>query len=628
MQNISFQALRIISILMTMLFPFQIKALSVEKPVLSHISGTYHAPITVTISCATPEAILYYTVDGTTPTQESRRYNGAPILVANHATGNILTDQCDNDPDSQDDNAPLSFSSLTLKAIAVKEGMENSSVIEAVYVIDLVEASFNIAYDVPPDSGGGKHWLDVYHPVGKSGTPVIMFVHGGAWKQGDKNIYLELGNVFAGYYGLTTVIINYQLSADPWNAVHPTHIQDVAKAFAWIKNNIEAFGGNADNISIFGQSAGAHLVSLLATDESYLAHLGLNVEDIQQVIAMSGAYDLYDLVCWPNNPLNLSTIEVLEYKSLCLNTFGSWEEEVLNAASPGEFVNIDQPPVHLIALNETETFKDMPGFGADADHFYQQIIDLNAPIVTLDRISESDIDPQILALDFPGNTDGHYHEIYAINTQLWNSRSAKMVAEFVGNYPEAVMLISPPNGSVYSEDSIVLEWTESSNAFFYQLQISESDGFQSENMVWNGEIGQSKWLFSNLCKGIDYYWRVRAVNGLGESEWSETGMFTVADASCIASSRSGSQSFALSSFPNPFNAAVMLQITVPHILTGSACLTVYNSEGSLVDRRLLELHQGIQRVLWSPHDKLASGILFFRICYGSFSANSEALYIK
>jgi len=85
-----------------------------------------------------------------------------------------------------------------------------------------------------------------------------------------KNIYMELGNTFAGFYHFTTVIANYQLSTDPWNAVHPTHVQDVALAFNWVYRNIAEYGGDPDNIYVFGQSAGGHLVSLLATDSTYL----------------------------------------------------------------------------------------------------------------------------------------------------------------------------------------------------------------------------------------------------------------------------------------------------------------------------------------------------------------------
>ena len=81
----------------------------VETPVFSLAAGTYTGEQSVMITIATEEATIYYTVDGSTPTTESREY-----------TQKISISQ-----------------SMTLKAIAVKEGMENSAVAEAVYVIQI-----------------------------------------------------------------------------------------------------------------------------------------------------------------------------------------------------------------------------------------------------------------------------------------------------------------------------------------------------------------------------------------------------------------------------------------------------------------------------------------------------------
>ena len=618
---------RFLLVLWLALFPALIWSATIDTPVFSYDQGTYNEPLSITISCSTPDADIYYTVDGSEPTKEALLYQGIPILAANHASGNVLTGQSSNDPDSEDENVPLTTSSLTLKALAVKGGMEDSPIAEAVYVIDMVDASLNVAYDTPPPEGGGKHLLDVYQPAGKTNTPVLVFVHGGAWKQGDKNIYLELGNTFAGYYGLTTVIVNYQLSSDPWNAMHPTHVQDIAKAFAWVKNNIETYGGNPEDMTLFGQSAGAHLITLLSLDASYLSELGCSPDEIHRVIAMSGAYNLYDLVKFPLNPLDLSAVEVLEYKTLCANTFGSWDQDVLDAASPGKFVNAEMPPVHIIALNETDTFKDMPGFGADADQFNQQILNAGGQ-ATLKRLSESDIDPDILALEFPGNTDGHYEEIYAINTPLWNSASTKMVAGYVGNYPEKPILSSPADNMQQENVPVTFAWLTCRGAIYYQLQIAADAGFESNQIVWDGQIGVSQWTVSGLETGENYFWRVRSVNGLGESGWSELRQFSLGELTDVPNTQMQPISFQIQAYPNPFNGAVMLEISVPEISRNSGSLSVYNVNGSLIEEQSIELHQGVQTVRWIPGSDLPTGIYLFHIQYGAMSARIRGLYIK
>src|SRR5215217_3722662 len=87
----------------------------------------------------------------------------------------------------------------------------------------------NVAYRDDKDADGERHKLDVFAPKGQTGRPVLFFVHGGSWKSGNKNLYAAVGNSFA-KAGYVVVVINYRLSPQ---VVHPGHIEDVAKAFAW-----------------------------------------------------------------------------------------------------------------------------------------------------------------------------------------------------------------------------------------------------------------------------------------------------------------------------------------------------------------------------------------------------------
>src|SRR5438270_10644137 len=142
-----------------------------------------------------------------------------------------------------------------------------------------VQSIKDIAYDDAKDADPVRHKLDLYLPKGHKDFPVLMFVHGGAWTSGNKNLYGPLGQRFAAN-GIGTAIINYRLSPA---VQHPAHAQDVAKAFAWTHKNIGKHGGRADQIFISGHSAGGHLVALLATDESYLKAHKLGISDIKGV---------------------------------------------------------------------------------------------------------------------------------------------------------------------------------------------------------------------------------------------------------------------------------------------------------------------------------------------------------
>jgi acetyl esterase/lipase len=151
------------------------------------------------------------------------------------------------------------------------------------------DLSYNEARDADPD----KHKLDLYLPKGRKDFPVLFFVHGDTWKFGDRKQYPTLGETFAAR-GVGTVVISYRLSVgNPPKVQHPAHIQDVAKAFAWTCTHIGKYGGRADQIFCCGHSAGGHLVSLLATDESYLKAEKHSFADIRGVISMSGVYTIF-----------------------------------------------------------------------------------------------------------------------------------------------------------------------------------------------------------------------------------------------------------------------------------------------------------------------------------------------
>jgi acetyl esterase/lipase len=155
--------------------------------------------------------------------------------------------------------------------------------------------TFNIRYH----PGRGRQTLDVFAPAGRPQAelaPVVVFVHGGSWVAGDKNFfgqYRSVGRYLAGQ-GLVAVLINYRLSP---RVKHPEHAKDVARAFAWARRNVRGYGGDPDRIVLCGHSAGGHLVSLIATDTTYLNDpaLKLDARDrsaLRGVISVCGVYSI------------------------------------------------------------------------------------------------------------------------------------------------------------------------------------------------------------------------------------------------------------------------------------------------------------------------------------------------
>jgi acetyl esterase/lipase len=105
--------------------------------------------------------------------------------------------------------------------------------------------------------------LDIYLPdKGNGPFPVIVSVHGGAFKMGDKRdgqVFPMLEGLKRGY---AVVSINYRLSGE---AKWPAQIHDCKAAVRWIRANSKKYKFNPDKIGAWGGSAGGHLSAMLGT---------------------------------------------------------------------------------------------------------------------------------------------------------------------------------------------------------------------------------------------------------------------------------------------------------------------------------------------------------------------------
>lgn len=135
---------------------------------------------------------------------------------------------------------------------------------------------------------GQRQSLDVYQPKQASNKPPIVFVYGGAWKQGDKRDFEFVAHALTGL-GHTVIVPNYRLYP---SVRFPAFVNDVADAIRYTELNAQSVLGKPMNSFILmGHSAGAHTAALLATDRSYLNQRGVRARSVG-LIAMSGPYDL------------------------------------------------------------------------------------------------------------------------------------------------------------------------------------------------------------------------------------------------------------------------------------------------------------------------------------------------
>jgi arylformamidase len=135
-------------------------------------------------------------------------------------------------------------------------------------VPDGVKVLRDIAY------GPGKlQKMDVYLPPQPNAAPVILMVHGGAWRNGDKTnpqVYEDKVERWVPR-GFIFVSVNYPMipESDPVEQA-----DDVARALVAAQKAALGWGGDPDRFILMGHSAGAHLVSLLNADPSRATKLG------------------------------------------------------------------------------------------------------------------------------------------------------------------------------------------------------------------------------------------------------------------------------------------------------------------------------------------------------------------
>jgi acetyl esterase/lipase len=202
----------------------------------------------------------------------------------------------------------------------------------------MVKMVKDVPYFSGKDADKERHRLDLYLPAGSGEFPVMLFVHGGGWKNGNKAEFEFLGKTLAGR-GIGVVAINYRLFP---KVKFPANVEDVARAFAWTHENIARYGGRADRLYLGGHSAGGHLVSLIATDESYLKAHKLSLSDVRGVLSISGLYAIRQ------------------------GRFPLFEDtpEGAKKASPIHQVQANHPPFLVVYAEQ-----DFPRFGEMAEEF-------------------------------------------------------------------------------------------------------------------------------------------------------------------------------------------------------------------------------------------------------------------
>lgn len=134
-------------------------------------------------------------------------------------------------------------------------------------------AGVDVMRDLPYGSSP-RQVLDIYRPTGSRNAPVVVFMHGGAFVRGDKDINDQMyANVLFWFAKQGFVGINVEYRLAPF-ATYPAGSVDLGLACQWLQQHVTEHGGDPRRLCLLGHSAGGtHVASLLCDPRPELAAL-------------------------------------------------------------------------------------------------------------------------------------------------------------------------------------------------------------------------------------------------------------------------------------------------------------------------------------------------------------------
>jgi acetyl esterase/lipase len=199
---------------------------------------------------------------------------------------------------------------------------------------------------------GAKLVGDLYRPKGVAKAPAIIAVHGGGWQNGSRAGYRYWGPYLA-RSGYVVLSIDYRLGKA---GTYPGSVYDLKAAIQFVRVKAADLGVDPDRIGLMGDSAGAHLVALvaLAGEEPQFSSAyrddpnAATPANVKAVVAFYGVYDM--LAQWEHDQIARPRDQIVEKY---LGVAPMQNRRIYFESSPMSYATIDKRSTRFLLIHGT-----------------------------------------------------------------------------------------------------------------------------------------------------------------------------------------------------------------------------------------------------------------------------------